>query len=113
MAPTFVAITKTMGKCSLLFGAHTECSERSMNSGIYEWVMDFTLKLQLSYSSALRIFHAWDLHWNRLPGKVVESLSLEVFKSHGDVAQRDVVIEHGGGGLGFEVYSNFNDSMIA
>jgi len=36
-------------------------------------------------------------HW--LPGKVVESLSLEVFKNHGNVALRDVVSGHGGGGL--------------
>lgn len=35
--------------------------------------MDFTVKLQLSYSSALRIFHAWDLHWNSLAREEVES----------------------------------------
>ena len=31
------------------------------------------------------------MHWDRLARKVVESLSLEVFKSHGDVAVRDMV----------------------
>ena len=32
----------------------------------------------------------------------MESLSLEVTKNHGDVALRDVVSGHGGGGLGLD-----------
>mgnify|MGYP001859334932 CR=1 FL=1 len=45
------------------------------------------------------------------------SPSLEAFENHGDVALRDVVSGHGGGGLGLdlgilEVFSNFNDSLI-
>ena len=39
------------------------------------------------------------MHWHRLPRKVVESLSLGVFKSRADVAQKDVVSGHGEGGL--------------
>ena len=34
-------------------------------------------------------------HWHRLPGW----WSLEVFKNRGDVALRDLVSGHGGGGL--------------
>ena len=35
-------------------------------------------------------------HWHRLPRKVGESLSLEVFKKRVDVALGDVVSGHGG-----------------
>lgn len=37
--------------------------------------------------------------WHRLSGKVVESLTLEVFKSCVAVALRDVVSGHGGNTL--------------
>lgn len=37
--------------------------------------------------------------WQRLHREVVESPSLDVFKSHGDVALMDVVSGHGGGGM--------------
>jgi len=37
--------------------------------------------------------------WHRLPKEVVESLSLEMFKSCSVVAMRDVISEHGGDGL--------------
>ena len=49
------------------------------------------------------------LHWHRLPREVVESLSLEVFQSRVDVAQRDVVSGHGGNGLevGLDDLSSF------
>ena len=47
----------------------------------------------------------------------MESLSLEVFKSHGDVVLRDMVSGHGGDGLGFDlvilvVSSYLNDFVI-
>ena len=35
----------------------------------------------------------------QLPREVVQSLPMEMFKNHGDVALRNVVTGHGGGGL--------------
>jgi len=40
-----------------------------------------------------------DEELNRLPREVVESPSLEVLQNYVEVALRDVVSEHGGGGL--------------
>ena len=56
----------------------------------------------------------------QLPREVVESLSLEVFKNRGDVAERHMVSGHGGDGLMvglgglsvLEVFSNLNGSVI-
>ena len=44
--------------------------------------------------------------WHRMPREVVESLSLQVFKNHGDVALRDVVSGHGGAGLVLDLVIN-------
>jgi len=57
------------------------------------------------------------LQWHRLHREVVQSPSLEVLKNRVDVALRDVVSGHGGGGLvvgldDLEVFSNLNDSNI-
>jgi len=53
----------------------------------------------------------------QLPKEAEESLTLEVFQNHGDVAFGDVVSGHGGGAVGLdfgivEVSSNRNDSVV-
>ena len=55
--------------------------------------------------------------WHRLHREVVESLFLEVFKKHMDMALRDMVSGHGMMGwwldwMVLEVFSNPYDSMI-
>jgi len=50
----------------------------------------FQLVIRNNLSSELEV-----RNWNRLPTEVVESKSLEVFKSHVDVALRDMVSGHG------------------
>ena len=54
--------------------------------------------------------------WHRLPRELVKSLSREVFKNRVDVALRDVVSGHGGGGsvvelAGLRGSSSLDDSM--
>ena len=46
------------------------------------------------------------MQWHRMPREVVESLSLQVFRNHGDVALRDVVSGHGGAGLVLDLVTN-------
>ena len=55
-------------------------------------------------------------NWHRLPGEVVESLSLELFKKHGDAQFEDMVWWMWWWWVGvrldyLEVFSNLNDSM--
>ena len=74
------------------------------------------MDIRKSFCSERRV-----MQWHRLPREVVtitwRSPPLEVFQSYGDVALRDVVSGHGGGGLGLDwvilvVFSNLNVSMI-
>ena len=50
--------------------------------------------------SIVSYFFSERVERHKLPKEVAELLSLEVFKESGDVALRDVVSGHGGGGLG-------------
>ena len=70
-----------------------------------------TGKVQAGFRENLRLVRLW----KRLPRAVVESSSLEMFKKHGDVAMRDVVLWYGGDGLTVALDdlsgpSNLNDS---
>jgi len=56
------------------------------------------------------------MHWHGLHMEAVESLPLDVFKKHVDVAQMDVVSGHGSEGLAvtldeLRAFSNFKDSI--
>ena len=55
-------------------------------------------------------------HWHRMPREVVGSPSLKVFRKRGDVALRDTVGGHGGGGLELgltlEVFTILKDSVV-
>ena len=55
-------------------------------------------EVQVGYSGT-SIIQKCVRQWHRLPRKVVESLSLEVFNNREDVALRDVVSGRGGDGL--------------
>ena len=61
---------------------------------LYELIFRFSLGMRKNVFSERAV-----MQWHRLPREVVESPSLEVFKSSGDVALRDVVSGHGGAGL--------------
>ena len=57
------------------------------------------------------------MQWHRLPREVVGSPSLGVLRNHVDMALRDVVCGHGGGGLGLdmvtlEVFFSLKGSMV-
>ena len=63
-------------------------SLRDQHSGISSgWIFG-----EMSSQKAMKL-------WHGLPREVVESPSLEVFKSHAAVALRDVVSGHGGDGV--------------
>ena len=51
------------------------------------------------------------MYWNRLPGEVLGSLSLEVFNNHGDVVLRDMVSWDGLGLVSLEVFLNLSESI--
>ena len=70
---------------------------------VTDWILGKSLKERLGTGTAAQ--------------EVGKSPSLEVFQNHRDVALRDVVSGHGGGGMRLdlgtlEVFSNLNDSVI-
>lgn len=89
-------------------------------------ILRYCLSISLSHSQDLcsldcilgKIFSQSGGVTRRLPREVVEPAPLEVFKSHGYVAMRDMGSGHGGSGLRIGlwmilvVFSSLNDSMI-
>jgi len=81
-----------------------------------EWPQVLPGEVQVGYQEELILQKSGEAV-AQLPREVVQSPSLEVLKNHVDVALRDVVSGHGGGGLTLdkvilEGFSSFNDSMI-
>jgi len=75
------------------------------------WVFHLTLDIRKHFFSEREV-----MQWHSCPGSGGVTIPGGV-QSHGDVALRDVVSGHGGGGLGLDlgtlvVFSNLNNSMI-